>query len=187
MYKFAWYKRIGPDPTLKMGQLAIPPQIADNLTIPVQVTNFNYDMCTDLVNRGKVNYVLKDKGQTRINLENALFFKGTRLNHGDIIVRRDEETGEDVEMLVTNGKQMLQKGDKLKRNGEWILDLKYPEKRTYKLNVGDICERKLQDGDIVLLNRQPTLHEGSMMAQEIVIRPGKTFRFNLSINKSFIG
>ena len=92
MYKFAWYKRIGPDPTLKMGQLAIPPQIADNLTIPVQVTNFNYDMCTDLVNRGKVNYVLKDKGQTRINLENALFFKGTRLNHGDIIVRRDEET-----------------------------------------------------------------------------------------------
>ena len=25
----------------------------------------------------------------------------------------------------------------------------------------------------------------SMMAQEIVIRPGKTFRFNLSINKSF--
>ena len=102
-------------------------------------------------------------------------------------MRRDEETGEDVEMLVTNGKQMLQKGDKLKRNGEWILDLKYPEKRTYKLNVGDICERKLQDGDIVLLNRQPTLHEGSMMAQEIVIRPGKTFRFNLSINKSFIG
>ena len=32
---------------------------------------------------------------------------------------------------------------------------------------------------------QPTLHSGSMMAQEVVIRPGKTFRFNLSINKSF--
>jgi hypothetical protein len=29
------------------------------------------------------------------------------------------------------------------------------------------------------------LHEGSMMAQEVVIREGKTLRFNLSINKSF--
>ena len=34
---------IGPDPTLRMGQLAVPPQMADILTIPVQVNNFNYD------------------------------------------------------------------------------------------------------------------------------------------------
>ena len=147
---------IGPDPTLKMGQLAVPPQIAKNLTIPVPVTRFNYDFLTNLVNEGKVNYVLKDNGQTRINLENALFFKGTRLNHGDIIVRKDKETGKDVEILVTNGKDLIQKGDRLKRNGEWVTDLKYPEKRSYKLNVGDICERALYDGCIILLNRQPT-------------------------------
>lgn len=143
---------IGPDPTLKMGQLAVPPQIAKNLTVPVPVTRFNYDFLTNLVNEGKVNYVLKDNGQTRINLENALFFKGTRLNHGDIIVRKDEKTGKDVEILVTNGKDLLQKGDKLKRNGEWVTDLKYPEKRSYKLNIGDICERSLYDGCIILLN-----------------------------------
>jgi DNA-directed RNA polymerase beta' subunit len=176
---------IGPDPTLKMGQLAVPPEIAKNLTIPVQVTNFNYDYCMDLVDKGKVNYVLKDKGVTRINLENALFFKGTRVAHGDVIVRKDEKTEEELEFVVTNGRELLKPGDKLKRNGEWIRDLKYPEKRSYKLNIGDIVERQLQDGDIVLLNRQPTLHEGSMLAQEIVIRPGKTLRFNLSINKSF--
>ena len=29
------------------------------------------------------------------------------------------------------------------------------------------------------------LHEGSMLAQEIVIRKGKTLRFNLAIAKSF--
>jgi len=176
---------IGPDPTLRMGQLAVPPQMAEILTVPVQVNNFNYNYCMELVNSGKVNYVLKDNGQTRINMENALFFKGTRLLHGDIIVRKDPVTGKETERMITNGKDMLQKGDKLKRNGEWVLDLKYPEKRSYSLNIGDICERKLQDGDIVLLNRQPTLHEGSMLAQEIVIRPGKTLRFNLSINKSF--
>jgi DNA-directed RNA polymerase beta' subunit len=168
-----------------MGQLAVPPQMAEILTVPVQVNNFNYNYCMELVNSGKVNYVLKDNGQTRINMENALFFKGTRLLHGDIILRKDPVTGKETERMITNGKDMLQKGDKLKRNGEWVLDLKYPEKRSYSLNIGDICERKLQDGDIVLLNRQPTLHEGSMLAQEIVIRPGKTLRFNLSINKSF--
>ena len=138
---------IGPDPTLRMGQLAVPPEIARNLTIPVQVTNFNYDYCTKLVNDGKVNYVLKDKGVTRINLENALFFKGTRVAHGDIIVRKDNKTGIESEFIVTNGRELLKPGDKLKRNGECINDLKYPEKRTYKLNIGDIVERQLQDGD----------------------------------------
>lgn len=146
---------IGPDPTLKTGQLAVPPEIANNLTIPEQVTAFNYDYLTKLVNEGKVNYILKDNGQTRINLENALFFKGTRLNHGDIIERLDEN-GNMIEIVVNNGKELLKKGDKLKRNGEYVTDLKYPERRTYQLNIGDICERRLKDGDIVLLNRQPT-------------------------------
>ena len=122
---------------------------------------------------------MKNNGQTRINLENALFFKGTPLNHGDVIIR------DGVELIVNNGKDMLKPGDQLKRNGVVLPDVKYPEKRQYKLMIGDICERQLMDGDIVLLNRQPTLHEGSMMAQEIVIREGKTLRFNLSINKSF--
>jgi DNA-directed RNA polymerase beta' subunit len=30
-----------------------------------------------------------------------------------------------------------------------------------------------------------TLHSGSMMAKEIIIRPGKTIRMNLSCTKSF--
>ena len=172
---------IGPDPTLKMGQLGIPPAMASNLSIPVQVTNFNYHHMMDLVHKGKVNFVLKN--DTRINMENALFFKGTPLNHGDIIYRKDD-SGVEKEIVVNNGKMIIQAGDRVKRNNEFI-SVKYPEKRGYKLEIGDICERQLQNGDVVLLNRQPTLHEGSMMAQEIVIMPGKTIRFNLSINKSF--
>jgi len=141
---------IGPDPTLKMGQLAVPPEIADNLTVPVQVTNYNYDMLTKLVNNGRANYVLKDNGNTRINLDNALFFRGTRLTHGDIIIRDEKE------IVVNDGNTMLKRGDLLKRNGEIVKDIKYPEQRRYTLNIGDIVERKLQNGDIVLLNRQPT-------------------------------
>ena len=50
---------IGPDPTLKTGQLAVPPEIAVNLTVPVQVTNYNLELLTKLVNEGKANFVIK--------------------------------------------------------------------------------------------------------------------------------
>ncbi|MCA1813784.1 MAG: DNA-directed RNA polymerase subunit A' [Halobacteriales archaeon] len=46
---------------------------------------------------------------------------------------------------------------------------------------GAIVERHLQDGDIVLFNRQPSLHRMSMMAHEVRVMPGKTFRVNLSV------
>ena len=146
---------IGPDPTLKMGQLGMPREVAQILTIPEQVTNFNYDYLTKLVNDGKVNIVKKKDGE-RINIHHHIFNRGTRLNHGDIIIRKDEKTGEEFEFENNNGKEILKHGDKLKRNGELIKNIKYPEKRIYHLNVGDICERQLQNGDIVLLNRQPT-------------------------------
>ena len=44
---------------------------------------------------------------------------------------------------------------------------------------GSTVERQLIDGDIVLFNRQPSLHRMSMMAHFVRILPHKTFRFNL--------
>ncbi len=46
------------------------------------------------------------------------------------------------------------------------------------LEPGDIIERQLIDGDIVLFNRQPTLHRVSIMAHEVKVFPGRTFRLN---------
>ncbi|MDR0309824.1 MAG: DNA-directed RNA polymerase subunit A' [Candidatus Methanoplasma sp.] len=40
-------------------------------------------------------------------------------------------------------------------------------------------ERQLMDGDVVLFNRQPSLHRMSMMAHRVKMMDGKTFRFNL--------
>ena len=48
-----------------------------------------------------------------------------------------------------------------------------------RLEVGFIIERQLQDGDVVLFNRQPSLHRMSMMAHKVRVMPGRTFRFNL--------
>lgn len=145
---------IGPDPTLKMGQLAVPREMASNLTIPVQVNNFNIEQMNKLVNEGGANYVLKNGGKAKINLSYALFRKGTELVYGDEIHRK---SGDKMVVLKVMGKnEQLQKGDLLKRGDKFVEDLKYPERKNYMLEPGDIVERKLQDGDIVLLNRQPT-------------------------------
>lgn len=47
-----------------------------------------------------------------------------------------------------------------------------------ELRIGDIVERHLQDDDIVLFNRQPSLHKLSIMAHRVKVLPWRTFRFN---------
>lgn len=49
------------------------------------------------------------------------------------------------------------------------------------LDVNYIVERHITDGDIVLFNRQPSLHRMSIMAHRVHILPGRTFRFNPAV------
>jgi DNA-directed RNA polymerase subunit A' len=58
---------------------------------------------------------------------------------------------------------------------------KNAENLAEKLEIGFIVERHLIDGDIVLFNRQPSLHRMSMMAHEVRVMSNKTFRLNLSV------
>ncbi|HUK27492.1 MAG TPA: DNA-directed RNA polymerase subunit A' [Candidatus Acidoferrales bacterium] len=46
------------------------------------------------------------------------------------------------------------------------------------LQPGFIVERHIRDGDIVLFNRQPSLHRMSIMAHTVRVLPYKTFRLN---------
>jgi DNA-directed RNA polymerase II subunit RPB1 len=48
------------------------------------------------------------------------------------------------------------------------------------LEFGYRVERHLLDGDVVIFNRQPSLHKMSMMGHRIKIMPYSTFRLNLS-------
>lgn len=72
-----------------------------------------------------------------------------------------------VNYLVREDGQRIKVMDK---NAEACAELVQP---------GCIVERQLIDGDIVLFNRQPSLHRMSMMAHFVRILPHKTFRFNL--------
>ena len=49
------------------------------------------------------------------------------------------------------------------------------------IEIGYLVERHLSDGDIVLFNRQPSLHQMSIMAHYVKVLPGKTFRLHPSV------
>ncbi|MBE6527090.1 MAG: DNA-directed RNA polymerase subunit A' [Thermoplasmata archaeon] len=49
------------------------------------------------------------------------------------------------------------------------------------LDIDYVLERQLINGDVVLFNRQPSLHRMSIMAHRVRVMPGKTFRFNLCV------
>ncbi|XP_048242877.1 DNA-directed RNA polymerase III subunit RPC1-like [Haliotis rufescens] len=52
------------------------------------------------------------------------------------------------------------------------------QKIASSLKFGDTVERHLMDGDVVLFNRQPSLHKLSIQAFYAKVMPNRTFRFN---------
>jgi len=63
--------------------------------------------------------------------------------------------------------------------------LKYTNVNDVILSEGDIVNRHLQNGDICLFNRQPSLHRMSMMAMKVRVLPGNTFKLNVSVCPAF--
>ncbi|KAJ3084695.1 hypothetical protein HDU99_007311 [Rhizoclosmatium hyalinum] len=120
---------IGPDPNLRIDQVAVPQRIAMVLTYPERVTDYNIERLKENV----INGTEKHPGATYITLANGI-------------------------------KRFLKYGDRKKLANE--------------LRVGDLVQRHLQDDDIVLFNRQPSLHKLSIMSHYAKIRPWRTLRFN---------
>lgn len=114
------------DDHLAMNQIGIPISVAEKLTIPVKVTDYNKTSLQELLEKkdSPVKFVVRPNGSR--------------------------------------------------------VDLSCVKRRTITLSPGFTIERKLQDGDIVLFNRQPSLHKMSIMAHEAKVLPYSTFRMNLS-------
>ena len=125
---------IGPDPTLCLNEIAVPPKICDILTHPIRIFKHNRKKMQKMVWDNEVNVI--ERGNRRIHV---------------------------------------------------CFALKGKFKNRCKLEIGDIAHTKVQTGDRVLLNRQPTLHKGSMLAMKVIRREGKSIRLNLAITDSFNG
>jgi len=55
------------------------------------------------------------------------------------------------------------------------------EKAAASIKIGDIIERHMEDGDVVLFNRQPSLHKLSIMSHFVKVMDWRTFRFNIQV------
>lgn len=87
-------------------------------------------------------------------------------------------------------KTLVSKGDESLEGANYVIDNESnrlritdfnAENLSEQLQPGWVVERHLQDGDVVLMNRQPTLHKISIMGHKVRLLPGRTFRINPSV------
>jgi DNA-directed RNA polymerase subunit A' len=116
---------ISVDPSIEIDEVGVPRAIAEKLTVPFYVTEWNLEAGKALLQKAEYPMVMN-------------------------IVSPD---GKRKRILDTNKEELLK-----------------------ELKQGYILERQLQDGDIALFNRQPSLHRISIMAHKVKVLPGKTFR-----------
>ncbi|MFW9998872.1 MAG: DNA-directed RNA polymerase subunit A' [Candidatus Hermodarchaeota archaeon] len=91
---------------------------------------------------------------------------------------------EEMKQMVLNGPFRHPGANYIIRNDRRRIDLRYVKNRKIiadMLAPGFTIERHLNDGDLVLFNRQPSLHRMSIMAHEVKIMEGRTFRLNLTV------
>ena len=81
-----------------------------------------------------------------------------------------------LRQLVLNGPDVWPGANYVEAADTGKKSLKFGDRRRVasELKVGDVVERHLSDGDIVLFNRQPSLHKLSIMAHRRVMRAARS-------------
>lgn len=128
---------ISPDPFLDVNEVGVPLAIANEMSVPVRVTNYNLEAARFYVRNG-------------VDRKNVADPPGA-----NYVIRPDQ--------------RRIRLSDENKND---VAD---------QIEPGWTVERQLRDGDIVLFNRQPSLHRMSIMAHHIKIMGGKTFRLNPAV------
>jgi len=94
---------------------------------------------------------------------------------------------EEMRELVRRGPSKYPGANYVIRPDGGRTDLRFArnEELAEALAPGYVVERHLRDGDIVIFNRQPSLHRMSIMAHRVKILPYKTFRLNLLVTPPY--
>ena len=150
----------------------------------------------NLIKEGKANYLIR--GEKTFNLKYAIQQKTyEREAYDQILLTHKKKVNGKEEVYYSwkyisawetqQDKVFVPKiGDRILRQSGAIYEhVGEKEKKQIQLQYGDVVERHLKNGDRVLLNRQPTLHKGSILAPKIRILPGRTLRLPISICQSF--
>jgi DNA-directed RNA polymerase II subunit RPB1 len=87
--------------------------------------------------------------------------------------------------LIQNGPDNYPGAKTVQRADGRLISLKHVNTKSMELFEGDTVNRHLMDGDVVLFNRQPSLHRMSMMAHIAKILPYNTFRLNVFVTAPY--
>jgi len=88
--------------------------------------------------------------------------------------------------LVSNGPLEHPGAKHIIRSDGTRIDLRYVKNKSDQLlSNGWIVERHLRDDDIIIFNRQPSLHKMSIMAHRVKVLDWSTFRLNLSCTSPY--
>ncbi|KAF8522225.1 hypothetical protein BU17DRAFT_45191 [Hysterangium stoloniferum] len=152
---------ISPDVNIEPNEIGIPPVFARKLTFPEPVTQHNFREMRDLVIKGTREY----PGATMVEFEDG------HIQHLDKLP---------LEQRTAIANQLLtpQEGSKAATMASGLT--------TRTMAVNKKVHRHLRDGDVLLLNRQPTLHKPSMMAHRARVLQGeKTIRMHYANCNSY--
>ncbi|KAL1967262.1 hypothetical protein VTN77DRAFT_3308 [Rasamsonia byssochlamydoides] len=100
------------------------------------------------------------------------------MTYPEVVTRYNKEK---LQQRVRNGTKKWPGANYLTKKGQnFKLYLKYGNLKMMadQLQEGDTVERHIEDGDIVLFNRQPSLHKLSILCHYAKVRPHRTFRLN---------
>ena len=92
---------------------------------------------------------------------------------------------EEMKELVTRGPDRWPGACYIVRSDGSRIDLRYRSGGEINLEFGWIVERHLRDDDVVLFNRQPSLHKMSIMGHRAKVLDWSTFRLNLSVTTPY--
>ena len=176
-----------PGPDLTTGQVGLPRMIARILTRAIKCTEANLAEMQKLCNDNNVIRITRQVNGVECEFGVLKFCnqKQTKLERGDVIQRQTLCSMQPFELIpVESGHEVLIEGDEIIRDGQ-VIKTSPNRVRSFKVLDGDIVSRCLEDGDLVLINRQPTLHTGSISAAEIVIHDDFTIKAPLSLTERF--
>ena len=93
---------------------------------------------------------------------------------------------EELRKMVANGPLEWPGARYIIRSDNTRIDLRYVHSKSDQvLEYGWVVERHLKDDDVVLFNRQPSLHKMSIMGHRAKILDWSTFRLNLSVTTPY--
>ena len=115
--------------------------------------------------------IMLDELGVPVEIARNLTFPETVTNFNKHVLQKYVDIGTKPIELYDVGAKYVTKNDGT------MMDLRFTN--NLELEVGDVVDRHMKDGDLVVFNRQPTLHRMSMMAHKVKVMNHSTFRMNL--------